>query len=71
MKKTSLVNRLLSIALCLCMVLSLMPASTLRVFAVDETTGSTDTAASYKTKEIIASVLRTRAVISFCYSERS
>ena len=47
MKKTSLANRLLSIALCLCMVLSLMPASTLRVFAVDETTGSTDTAASY------------------------
>ena len=31
---------------------------------------ATDTVASYKTKEIIASVLRTRAVISFYYSER-
>ena len=35
MRKTSLLNRLLSLALCLCMVLSLLPASSLTAFAAD------------------------------------
>ena len=35
MKKTSTINRLLSLVLCICMVLSLVPASALSVFAMD------------------------------------
>ena len=36
MKKTNSWNRLLSLALCICMVLSLLPASALSVFAAED-----------------------------------